>query len=180
MSDQLLRGTAWVAPGYVMAYEIITQEFWTSRIDPVENARRVMGGVSPEFNADGAFASHGYRFIVAGHNFAGGGKSIEHVVTGLMGAGIGAVLADSFARLQFRNAINYGLPFITCRGIREQVQTGDELEVDLATGAVRNLTRGTSAMGAPVPPFVQQVAAAGGMLPFVRGHIAAGTVGTLR
>jgi 3-isopropylmalate/(R)-2-methylmalate dehydratase small subunit len=180
MSDTVLRGTAWVAPGYVMAYEIITQEFWTSRVDPVDNAKWVMAGVAPEFDAEGAFASHGYRFIVAGHNFAGGGKSIEHVITGMMGAGIGAVLADSFARLQFRNAINYGLPFITCRGIRAQVGTGDELEVHLTTGIVRNLTRGTEAQAVPVPAFVQDVAAAGGMIPFVRQHIANGTMGTLR
>ena len=180
MSDTVLRGSAWVASGYVMAYEIITQEYWTSRIDPVENAKWVMAGVAPEFRTECAFASRGYRFIVAGHNFAGGGKSIEHVITGLMGAGIGAVLADSFARLQFRNAINYGLPFITCRGIREQVQTGDELEVNLSTGLVRNLTRGVDAQAVPVPPFVKDVAAAGGMIPFIKQHIANGTVGTLR
>ena len=61
------------------------------------------------------FTNNGFTFIVAAHNFAGGGKSIEHVVAGLMGAGIKAVFADSFSRLQFRNAINYGLPFITSR-----------------------------------------------------------------
>ncbi|MBT3497210.1 MAG: hypothetical protein HOG20_02495, partial [Candidatus Marinimicrobia bacterium] len=76
-----------------------------------------MGGVHPDFNQENGFKSNGYSFIVAGHNFAGGGKSIEHVITGLMGAGIKAVIAESFSRLQFRNAINYGLPFITCKGI---------------------------------------------------------------
>lgn len=180
MSDTVLRGKAWVASGYVLAYEIVKQEFWTSRIDPTENAKWVMAGVAPEFDAEGAFASQGYTFIVAGHNFAGGGKSIEHVVTGIMGAGIRAVLADSFARLQFRNAINYGLPFVTCKGLSEKVQTGDELEVDLVTGTVRNLTRGVEAQAVPVPAFVQEVAAAGGMIPFIRAHIANATVGTLR
>ena len=180
MSETVLRGTAWVATGYVLAYEIITQEHWTSRIDPVENAKFVMAGVAPEFMDEGAFAARGYRFIVAGHNFAGGGKSIEHVITGIMGAGIGAVLADSFARLQFRNAINYGLPFITCKGIHALVQTGDELEVNLSTGSVRNLTRSIEVQAVPVPAFVKDVAAAGGMIPFIRQHIANGSVGTLR
>jgi len=180
VSENVLRGKAWVASGYVMAYDIIKQEFWTSRLDPVENARWVMAGVAPEFDGDGAFAAHEYRFIVGGHNFAGGGKSIEHVITGIMGAGVQAVLADSFARLQFRNAINYGLPFITCKGIREQVQTGDELEVHLDTGVVRNLTQGTEATAAPVPAFVTEVADAGGMIAFIRGHIANGTVDSLR
>ena len=69
----------------------------------------------------------GYTFIVAGHNFAGGGKSIEHCVTGLIGAGIQAVFATSFARLQFRNAINYGMPFITSKDINLECNTGDEL-----------------------------------------------------
>ena len=132
LPSEPLRGTAWVAQEYVFAYDIITQPHWTDPIDKEDNARWVMQGVSPEFAEDGAFASRGYSFVVAGHNFAGGGKSIEHVVAGLMGAGIQAVLADSHSRLQFRNAINYGLPFVVCRGINQIVETGDELEVDLA------------------------------------------------
>lgn len=180
MPESVLRGKAWVARDYVMAYDIIKQEFWTSRIDPEENSRWVMAGVAPEFDRENGFREQGYAFIVAGHNFAGGGKSIEHVITGLMGAGIRAVLADNFARLQFRNAINYGLPFVTCRGINRMVETGDELEVDLDTGTVRNLTRGTETQCAPVPAFVAEVAAAGGLIPFVRHKIATGTVHELR
>jgi 3-isopropylmalate/(R)-2-methylmalate dehydratase small subunit len=180
MSDKVLRGKAWVATNYVMAFDIIRQEYWTSPLDPEENAKWVMANVSPEFDAENAFKSGGYKFIVAGHNFAGGGKSIEHVITGLMGAGIRAVLADSFARLQFRNAINYGLPFITCREISKHVATGDELEIDLESGAVKNITKGTDHQAVPIAPFVREIAAAGGLLNYVRGKIADGSVERLR
>ena len=97
-----LKGTVWKAEGYVFAYDIIKQEFWTSALDKEENSRWVMGGVHSDFDCENGFKSNGYSFIVAGHNFAGGGKSIEHVITGLMGAGIKAVIAESFSRLQFR------------------------------------------------------------------------------
>ena len=180
LPDSPLRGTAWVAREYVFAYDIITQPHWTDPVDKTDNARWVMQGVSDEFEGDGAFAARGYSFVVAGHNFAGGGKSIEHVVAGLMGAGIQAVLADSHSRLQFRNAINYGLPFVTCRGINEVVETGDELEVDLAGGRVTNLRTGESRDCAPVPPFVAEISQAGGLVPYIQRVIAEGRVGELR
>ncbi|MCS6928432.1 MAG: 3-isopropylmalate dehydratase [Saprospiraceae bacterium] len=174
-----ITGKCWVASGYVMAYDIITQPFWTSPIDLKENARWVMAGVSEEFNRENGFASQGYTFIVAGHNFAGGGKSIEHVITGLMGAGIKAVFADSFARLQFRNAINYGLPFVTCKDIAKGCHTGDQLEWDSETGVIRNLTNGKVFQAVPLAPFVIEIAQAGGLMNFIRKRIAEGTISDL-
>lgn len=176
----MITGKAWVADDYVMSFDMVLQKFWTSPIDKTENAKWIMAGVSEEFNAENAFKNAGYTFIVARHNFAGGGKSIEHCVTGLMGAGIQAVFADSFARLQFRNAINYGLPFITCKDIADMVRTGDELSFDPSTGEITNLSNGLKANAVPVSPFVAEVADAGGLLAFIRKRIAEGTVGTLR
>jgi len=175
-----IRGKAWVAKHYVMSFDMILQRFWTAPVDPAENAKWVMAGVDEAFNRENGFRDQGYSFIVAGHNFAGGGKSIEHCITGLMGAGIQAVFATSFARLQFRNAINYGLPFITCRDMNLQCETGDELEYDPATGTIVNLTRGTSFESVPQAPFVAEVATAGGLMNFIRKRIAEGTVDTLR
>ncbi|NDC78028.1 MAG: 3-isopropylmalate dehydratase [Chitinophagia bacterium] len=175
-----IQGKAWVAKNYVMSFDMILQRFWTAPVDPTENAKWVMAGVDEAFNRENGFKDQGYSFIVAGHNFAGGGKSIEHCITGLMGAGIQAVFATSFARLQFRNAINYGLPFITCRDMNLHCETGDELEYDPATGTIRNLTRGTSFESVPQAPFVAEVAAAGGLMNFIRKRIAEGTVDTLR
>jgi len=170
----MIKGKCWVASDYVMSYNMILQEYWTSPIDPDENSKWVMAGVDEAFNKENGFKDQGYTFIVAAHNFAGGGKSIEHVVAGLMGAGIKAVFADSFARLQFRNAINYGLPFVTCKDIVKGFETGDEMSYDPATGAIENITKGTSFQSVPAAPFVAEVGAAGGLMNFVRNKIAKG------
>ena len=119
----IIKGIVWVSDNYVMSYDMVLQKDWTSPINKEENAKWIMAGVAEEFNSENAFKDAEYTFIVARHNFAGGGKSFEHCVTGLMGAGFKAVFADSFARLQFRNAINYGLPFITCKDIADIART---------------------------------------------------------
>lgn len=178
--SKIIRGKAWAAKDYVMAYDIAIQKMWTTPVDKEENSKWIMAGVEEKFNQENAFKNEGYTFIVAAHNFAGGGKSIEHVVTGLMGAGIKAVFADSFARLQFRNATNYGLPFVTCKNIIDIVETGDELEFNPETGIIKNLTNGKEKQALPLAPFVNEVAEAGGLMNFIKQKIADGTVGELR
>ena len=170
----MIKGKCWVADDYVMSYNMILQEYWTAPIDPNENSKWVMAGVKEEFNRENGFKDQGYTFIVAAHNFAGGGKSIEHCVTGLMGAGIKAVFATSFARLQFRNAINYGLPFVTCKDMSEDCSTGDELEYDPESGTIKNLTNGKVFQSVPAAPFVAEVGAAGGLMNYVKEKIAKG------
>jgi len=170
----MIKGTCWVANDYVMAYDIIEAEHWTSPIDPEENSKIVMSGVAPEFKGEDAFKNNGYTFIVAAHNFAGGGKSIEHVITGLMGAGVKAVFATSFARLQFRNATNYGMSFVTCKDIDKGCETGDELAYDPDNGIIKNLTKGTEFQSVPAAPFISEVAQAGGLMNYVREKIAKG------
>jgi len=171
----MIKGKCWVADDYVMAYNIIIQEYWVSPIDPAENSKWVMAGVKEEFNKENGFKDQGYTFIVAAHNFAGGGKSIEHVITGLMGAGIRTVFADSFARLQFRNAINYGLPFVTCKDIAKGCKTGDELSYDPESGLITNHTNGNTFQSVPAAPFIAEVGKAGGLMNYVRDKIANGT-----
>jgi 3-isopropylmalate/(R)-2-methylmalate dehydratase small subunit len=176
----MIKGKAWVAKDYVMSYDMVIQKFWTSPIDKAENAKWIMAGVDEAFNKENGFIDHGYTFIVAGHNFAGGGKSIEHCITGLMGAGIKAVFATSFARLQFRNAINYGMPFVTARDMNLECSTGDELAYDPTSGIVENLTNGKSFQCVPVAPFVAEVANAGGLMNFIRQKIADNAISDLR
>lgn len=176
----MIKGKTWVAKEYVMSYDMVIQKFWTSPIDKAENAKWIMAGVDEAFNRENGFIDHGYTFIVAGHNFAGGGKSIEHCITGLMGAEIKAVFATSFARLQFRNAINYGMPFVTARDMNLECSTGDELEYDPASGIVKNLTTGKSFKCVPVAPFVTEVANAGGLMNFIRQKIADNSISDLR
>jgi 3-isopropylmalate/(R)-2-methylmalate dehydratase small subunit len=97
-------------------------------------------------------------------------------VTGLIGAGIQAVFATSFARLQFRNAINYGLPFITSKDINLSCETGDILEYDSDSGSIRNLTNGKIFSSVPVATFVAEVAASGGLMNFIRQKMEEGTI----
>lgn len=176
----MIKGRCWVADDYVMAYEIIIQKYWTSALDPDENSKWVMAGVDEAFNKENGFKDEGYTFIVAGHNFAGGGKSIEHVITGLMGAGIKAVIADSFSRLQFRNAINYGFPFVTCNEIKSICKTGDELEVNLESGEIINHSSGKSIEASPIPEFVLSVAEEGGMVNYIQKVIKEDRIDELR
>lgn len=175
----IIKGKAWVAKTYVMSFDMIVQKFWTSPIDPVENSKWVMAGIDEAFNKENGFKDFGYTFIVAGHNFAGGGKSIEHCVTGLMGANIKAVFATSFARLQFRNAINYGMPFITSKDMNLGCETGDELEYNSDNGEIKNLSNGKIFSSVPVAPFVAEVGAAGGLMNFIRTKIADGSIANL-
>lgn len=174
MADNTLRGKAWVGGDHIYAFNIILQKRWSlDKLDPDELGKWVMEGVSPSFaGVENAFKNLGYTFIVAGPNFGGGGKSIEHPIKGLQGAGIKAVIAESFARLQFRNAINNGLPFMVCKGITEVVQMDDEIVVNLNTGEIKNLTRGREIQGAPIPAFVLEIAEAGGMIEYTRRIIA--------
>jgi len=106
-------------------------------------------------------------FVVGGRNF-GQGSSREHAPTIIKLAGVGAVLARSFARIFFRNCINVGLAPILCD--TDAINEGDQLEVDLAAGEVRNVTKGTTLAFAPLPPVMRAILDAGGLVPYVNAH----------
>ncbi|MCS7235824.1 MAG: 3-isopropylmalate dehydratase small subunit [Armatimonadota bacterium] len=105
--------------------------------------------------------------VVAGENF-GQGSSREHAPLALVGAGVSAVVAASYARIFYRNAFNNGLLLLECPEASQAVQNGDELEVDPETGQIRNLTRGEAYQAKPIPPFMQELTRAGGIIPYVR------------
>ncbi len=104
--------------------------------------------------------------IVGGANF-GCGSSREHAPIAIKGAGVSAVIAASFARIFFRNAINIGLPVLVAPEAAAAAKSGEELEVDLTAGRIRNLTQGTEYQAAPFPPFLQELIAAGGLMAHV-------------
>ena len=108
--------------------------------------------------------------VVAGENF-GCGSSREHAPVALTGAGVACVIAKSFARIFFRNAINIGLPLLECPEAAEAIAAGDEVEVDLASGAIRDLTTGRSFRAAPMPDFMRAIFDAGGLVEFARQRI---------
>ncbi|MBE3590707.1 MAG: 3-isopropylmalate dehydratase small subunit [Firmicutes bacterium] len=110
--------------------------------------------------------------IVAGRNF-GCGSSREHAPLAIKGAGVACVIAASFARIFFRNAINIGLPVYESPEAAAGIQTGDEVELDEAAGRIRNLTRGESYPFRPLPPFIQEIVRAGGLMARLRAELAA-------
>jgi 3-isopropylmalate/(R)-2-methylmalate dehydratase small subunit len=111
--------------------------------------------------------------IVATTNF-GCGSSREHAPLAIKGAGVSAVVASSFARIFFRNAINIGLPLLESPEAVDATETGDVLEIDLARGVIRNITRGSEFTAAPYPQFMSDLIAAGGLVEYTRKRLNVG------
>lgn len=101
--------------------------------------------------------------IVAGENF-GCGSSREHAPIAIKASGISCVIAATFARIFYRNAINIGLPIVESPEAVANISNGDKVEIDFASGKITNLTTGASFIGQPFPPFIQSIIEAGGLL----------------
>ena len=106
--------------------------------------------------------------IVAGFNF-GCGSSREHAPLVIKTCGTGCVIAKSFARIFYRNAINIGLPILECEEASEEICAGDEVEVDFDTGKITNITKGKTYKAHPFPEFIQNIIRAGGLLNSLEG-----------
>ena len=107
--------------------------------------------------------------IVAEMNF-GCGSSREHAPIAIKASGISCVIACTFARIFFRNAINIGLPILECEEAVNNTDAGDVLEVDLATGVITNVTKGAKFQAEPFPPFMQRIIDAGGLIGDISKH----------
>jgi len=102
-------------------------------------------------------------FIVAGENF-GCGSSREHAPIAIKSSGVSCVIAASFARIFYRNAVNIGLPILECPDASNGVEYGDTLSVDLSSGTIRNVTKRTELPSNPLPGFMQEIIRAGGLV----------------
>ena len=131
--------------------------------DPHELAKHAMEGLDADFPAK---AKKGV-VLVGGKNF-GCGSSREQAPLALKYSGVKCVLAESFARIFFRNAINIGLPVIECRGISAAVDNGDEVTVDFEAGTIQDVTKGKSFQVAKLPPFILEILADGGLIEYLR------------
>jgi len=134
--------------------------------DPAELAKHVMEDADPRF-VDKMKVND---IIVAGENF-GCGSSREHAPVAIKASGISAVIAKSFARIFYRNAINIGLPILESKEAVDGIAEGDELEIELTIGEIRNVTTKKNFKSAPFPPFMQQIMKAGGLIEYVRRNI---------
>jgi 3-isopropylmalate/(R)-2-methylmalate dehydratase small subunit len=153
---------AWVYGDNVDTDAIIPARYLTTT-DAAALARHVLEDLDRSF----ASAVSEGDVVVAGANF-GCGSSREHAPIALKGAGVGTVVARSFARIFFRNAINTGLPILVCPEAVDNTEMGDEVSADAAIGIVRNHSRGWELEAEPLPGFVMEIVNAGGLVEWVR------------
>ncbi len=134
--------------------------------DPAELAKHCMEDEDPSF----ASRVKPGDFIVAGKNF-GCGSSREHAPISIKAAGVTAVIAPTFARIFYRNAINTGLPILESPAAAGSIRDGDEIQVDLSRGVIRNLTQNEEYQATPFPRFMQDLIAAGGLIEYTRAQV---------
>jgi 3-isopropylmalate/(R)-2-methylmalate dehydratase small subunit len=154
----ILSGRAWKY-GDDVDTDVIIPARYLNTSDPAELARHCMEDLDPGFAAG---VSPG-DIVVAGKNF-GCGSSREHAPIAIKACGVAAVVARSFARIFYRNAFNMGLPIFQAPQAVGEIEPGDALSIDMRGGTIRNRTRGREYRIAPVPPFMQELVAAGGLL----------------
>ena len=128
-------------------------------MDPKDLAKHALEGLDPAFPEK---AKNGV-IVVGGKNF-GSGSSREQAPLALKYSGVKCVVAESFARIFFRNAINIGLPVVECNGISKAVENGDDLAVDLDKGEVRNTTKGKTLQATKLPAFILEILSDGGLI----------------
>jgi len=143
--------------------DVILPGKYMTLVDPYELAKHALEGLDPAFPEK---AKEGV-IVVGGKNF-GCGSSREQAPLALKFAGAKCVLAESFARIFFRNAINIGLPVIECKGISNAVKTSDELAVDFEAGKVENVSSGKKFQVEKLPPFILEILADGGLIENLR------------
>lgn len=169
--ETALDGRTYAVPDYTDAYDILPKEYWQGgadigNLDDEKLGKHAMAGIDEEF-AERAAAGE-FEIVVAGDTFGGGGKSIEHPIIALRGAGVKLVVAESFARYFYRNAINNRLPVLQCEGVLDAVDTGDELSVDLESGTITNETTGETLHADPLPEMAMEILRNGGGINYAK------------
>ncbi|HIR35288.1 MAG TPA: 3-isopropylmalate dehydratase small subunit [Candidatus Faecimorpha stercoravium] len=111
--------------------------------------------------------------IIVAHKNFGCGSSREHAPIAIKASGVSCVIASSFARIFYRNSINIGLPIIECPKAAEEIQAGDEVQVDFATGVITDMTTGKTYQAQPFPESIQNIIDAGGLMKMVAARVKA-------
>jgi len=156
-----IKGKVWKF-GKNIDTDVIIPARYLNTSDPAALAKHCMEDADPDFSKK----INPGDIIVAGKNF-GCGSSREHAPIALKAAGIGCVIAPSFARIFYRNSFNMGLPIFECDETVIAIREGDEVEVDADAGEIRDLTTGDVFKAQPIPPFMQELIADGGLIPHV-------------
>ncbi len=159
------RGKVWKY-GDNVDTDVIIPARYLNVSDPAELARHCLEDLDAGF----AGAVQPGDVLVAGENF-GCGSSREHAPLAIKGAAVSCVVARSFARIFFRNAINVGLPILACPAAVGDAEAGHRLEIDLEAGRIHNRTTGRTHQAEPYPPFMMAIIRAGGLVPYTRKRI---------
>ena len=161
------------ARGSVFKYgdNIDTDVIIPARYLNTQNARELADHCMEDIDKDFVRNVRDGDVMVGGWNF-GCGSSREHAPIAIKASGIQLVIADSFARIFYRNSIDIGLPIIECPAAAKAIRDGDEVAVHLDTGVIEDRTTGERFTAAPFPPFIQKIIAVGGIENFVREKIA--------
>jgi len=146
--------------------DVIIPARYLTTTDPLELAKHCMEDLDPDFQKK----LNNHSVIVAGKNF-GCGSSREHAPLAIKGSGIKAVIASSFARIFYRNAINIGLPILELEKANERFHSGDEIEIDLQRGIITNLSQDKIYQTNPFPQFIQEIIDHGGLMNLVKERI---------
>lgn len=160
-----LKGIAHVYGDHVDT-DVIIPARYLNTADPKELAKHCMEDIDAGFVAGVKPGD----FIVAGRNF-GCGSSREHAPLAIKASGISCVVAQSFARIFFRNAINTSLPVIECPEAVRDAQPGHEMQADLIAGILKNLTLGKTYGIEPLPPFIRELIQKGGLVEYTRSRL---------
>lgn len=165
MTESIIRGKAWVFGNDINTDQIIPGKYKFRITDIWELAKHAMEGVDRDFFKKASEND----IIVAGKNF-GCGSSREHAPLVLKQLGIGAIVANSFARIFYRNAINIGLPIVECKEMAGKVREGTLLEIDLENGAIKDLDSSQQFKTKPLPRFLLQILKDGGLVEHFKKH----------
>jgi 3-isopropylmalate/(R)-2-methylmalate dehydratase small subunit len=162
--ETTLKGKAWVYGDNVDTDVIIPARYLVTS-DEKSLAAHCMEDIDASYAAEVVMGD----MIVAGNNF-GCGSSREHAPIAIKGSGASCVIAKSFARIFYRNAINIGLPILECTETG-RIAKNDIIEVDLAKGTITNRTKGETYNAKPFPEFLQNLIGLGGLVPYVRARL---------
>jgi 3-isopropylmalate/(R)-2-methylmalate dehydratase small subunit len=147
--------------------DVIIPARYLNTSDPAELAKHALEDLDGEFVRKVKAGD----MIVAGANF-GCGSSREHAPIAIKHAGVSCVIAENFARIFFRNAINVGLPILESAEAARSIQNGDEIEVDLTAGRITNRTRNETYQAAPFPEFLREIIDRGGLVEYAKSRLA--------
>ena len=156
------------ACGHVFKYgdnvdtDVIIPARYLNSSDPKELAAHCMEDIDKDFVKNVTVGD----IMVANKNF-GCGSSREHAPIAIKAAGISCVIAETFARIFYRNAINIGLPIIECKEAAKEIEAGDEVEINFDTGVITDKTKGTSYQGQAFPPFMQKIIDCEGLINYI-------------